>query len=113
MTTTARPDADPLMTATKLVASSGLASASALQRWMRISFREASDLLDAMHQRGIVGPADGSKARDVFVRCCEQCGRVGKRGFQTLAAPDIPPITVCTAKAACQKRWPKPARDDD
>ncbi|MFF4090363.1 DNA translocase FtsK [Streptomyces nigra] len=113
MTTVARPDADPLTTATALVASSQHAAPSALQRWMGISFREAADLLDAMHQRGLVGPADGSKARDVFVRRCEQCGRVGRRGFQTLAneEQDVP-ITVCANKVACRRRWPKPSRDE-
>jgi hypothetical protein len=43
---------------------------------------------------------------------CDQCGRTGTRLFETLTAPGFPPITLCTAKAACRKRWPKPARDD-
>ncbi|MEU6342177.1 hypothetical protein ABZ883_14695 [Streptomyces sp. NPDC046977] len=43
---------------------------------------------------------------------CEQCGRTGSRGFRTLTAPDIKPITVCANKAACRKRWPKPAIDE-
>jgi hypothetical protein len=47
------------------------------------------------------------------VRRCEQCGREGTRFFTTLAAPGVAPITVCTAKAACRKRRPKPPRDDD
>lgn len=99
--------------ALRLVASRQLAAPSALQRWMRISFARAANLLNELEQRGHVGPADGSKARTVHVRRCEQCGRIGKRGFRTLAAEerDIR-ITVCANKSACRKRWPKPARDD-
>ncbi|MFF7147536.1 hypothetical protein ACFZAO_05615 [Streptomyces griseoaurantiacus] len=44
---------------------------------------------------------------------CEQCGRTGTRGFRTLTDDEHNVrITVCTAKTACRKRWPKQARDD-
>lgn len=43
---------------------------------------------------------------------CDQCGRTGTRLFQTLTAPGVPPITVCTAKAACRQRRPKPPVDE-
>ncbi|MEV3947002.1 DNA translocase FtsK [Streptomyces halstedii] len=102
----------PLERAIELVATHQHGAVSALQRWMQISFREASDLMERMHQLGHVGPAFGSRARDVYVRRCEQCGRIGKRSFTVLEAPGIAPITVCTAKAACRKRWPKPLVDD-
>ena len=99
--------------ALRLVASRRLASASALQRWMRISFARANNLLDELHNRGYVGPADGSKARTLHVRYCEQCGRVGKRGFRTLSNDEHGiRITECSNRRACRKRWPKPARDD-
>ncbi|WP_037825074.1 MULTISPECIES: DNA translocase FtsK [unclassified Streptomyces] len=101
----------PLERAIELVATHQHGAASALQRWMRIGFREASDLMDQMHQLGYVGPASGSHARDVYVRHCDQCGRIGKRSFTVLEAPEIAPITVCTNKAACRKRWPKPPTD--
>lgn len=100
--------------ALRLIASRQLAAPTALQRWMRITFARAANLLDELEKRGHVGPADGTKARTVYVRCCEQCGRIGRRGFRTLASEEQDVrITVCTAKAACRKRWPKPARDDD
>ncbi|MFF3998554.1 DNA translocase FtsK [Streptomyces cyaneofuscatus] len=102
----------PLERAIELVATHQHGAVSALQRWMRISFREANDLMDQMHQLGHVGPAFGSHARDVYVRRCDQCGRIGKRAFSVLEAPGIAPITVCTAKTACRKRWPKPPVDD-
>lgn len=96
-----------------LIASRRLAAPSALQRWMGISFRHATELLDELHRQGWVGPADGSKARDVHARYCEQCGRVGRRGFRTLSNDerDIE-ITECANRAACRKRWPNPPRDD-
>ncbi|CAM5249846.1 hypothetical protein SGLAM104S_01599 [Streptomyces glaucescens] len=97
-----------------LVASAQFAAVSAVQRWMRISFRQANALLDELERRGFVGPADGSRARNVFVRRCEQCSRIGKRGFKTLASEEHDvQITVCSNRAACRKRWPRPARDDD
>lgn len=100
--------------ALRLVASRNLAAASAVQRWMRLSFRDASALLDELERRGFVGPAEGSRARDVLVRYCEQCGRIGKRGFHTLRNDEHGiRITECSNRAACRKRWPKPAHDSD
>ena len=107
MTTT--PDHE-VAEALRLVASRHLAAASALQRWMRIPFARATALLDELEQQGHVGPADGSKSREVYVRYCEQCRRIGKRGFKNFIDPSI---TVCANKNACRKRWPTPARDDD
>lgn len=100
--------------ALRLVASRNLAAASAVQRWMRISFRDASALLDELERRGFVGPAEGSRARHILARHCEQCGRIGKRGFRALRNDEHGiQITECSNRAACRKRWPKPARDDD
>jgi hypothetical protein len=80
---------------------------------MRISFRQAAALLDQLEQRGHVGPAIGSQARDVYVRCCEQCGRIGRRGFQVLVDEEHGiRVTQCANRQACRKRWPKPQRDD-
>ncbi|MEU5490324.1 DNA translocase FtsK [Streptomyces sp. NPDC020196] len=102
----------PLEQATRLVASNQLAATSALQRWMRISFRESSDLLNQMQELGHVGPAEGSRAREVYVRRCEQCGRVGRRSFRTHSSFDIR-VTVCANTTACRKRWPKHPVDDE
>ncbi|MFF3300941.1 hypothetical protein [Streptomyces sp. NPDC002908] len=52
-------------------------------------------------------PADGPD-----LKRCEQCGRVGIRLFETLKTHGWKPITVCSAKAACRKRWPKQQTDD-
>lgn len=95
-----------------LVASRQLAAPSALQRWMRITFARAVNLLNELEQRGHVGPADGSKAREIYVRYCEQCGRIGKRGYRNLIG-EHGSLTECSNRAACRKRWPETARDDD
>ncbi|MFJ9671402.1 DNA translocase FtsK [Streptomyces sp. NPDC101221] len=95
-----------------LIAAGNHAAVSAVQRWLRISFRDANAILDELEKRGAVGPAFGSRAGAVYVRRCEQCGRIGKRGFQTIGA-DEHTVTQCVARTACRKRWPKPARDDD
>jgi S-DNA-T family DNA segregation ATPase FtsK/SpoIIIE len=58
---------DPLFDeAVKFVIDSGQASTSALQRRFRIGFSRAGRLIDVMEREGIIGPADGSKPREVL-----------------------------------------------
>jgi S-DNA-T family DNA segregation ATPase FtsK/SpoIIIE len=54
--------------AARLVVSEGKASASFLQRRMRIGFSRAARLIDLMEREGLLGPAQGSKPREVLVR---------------------------------------------
>ncbi len=49
-----------------VVISSGKASASLLQRRLRVGYARAARLLDILEQRGVVGPAEGAKPRDVY-----------------------------------------------
>jgi S-DNA-T family DNA segregation ATPase FtsK/SpoIIIE len=61
-------DADPLLSqAVDIVRRSDKASASLLQRRLRIGYARAARILDQMEDRGIVGPADGSRFREVLV----------------------------------------------
>jgi S-DNA-T family DNA segregation ATPase FtsK/SpoIIIE len=53
--------------AVRFVVQSGQASTSMLQRRFRIGFSRAGRLVDMMEQDGIVGPADGSKPREILV----------------------------------------------
>jgi DNA segregation ATPase FtsK/SpoIIIE, S-DNA-T family len=58
---------DPLFDeAVKFIIDSGQASTSALQRRFRIGFSRAGRLIDTMEREGIIGPADGSKPREVL-----------------------------------------------
>lgn len=60
-------DNDPLYDeARELVLQAGKASASYLQRRLRVGYARAARLLDIMEAKGIVGPADGAKPREVF-----------------------------------------------
>ena len=53
--------------AVRFVVQSGQASTSMLQRRFRIGFSRAGRLIDMMEQDGIIGPADGSKSREILV----------------------------------------------
>ena len=52
--------------AKRTVTESGKASASLLQRRLKVGYARAARLLDEMEEAGIVGPADGAKPREVF-----------------------------------------------
>ncbi|HET9228565.1 MAG TPA: DNA translocase FtsK, partial [Thermoanaerobaculia bacterium] len=54
--------------AAKLVVTERQASASFLQRRMRVGFSRAARLIDMMEREGLLGPAQGSKPREVLVR---------------------------------------------
>lgn len=73
------PDAGPsnsedseFKDAVRVVVEGGKASTSLLQRRLRIGYGKASRIIDEMEERGIIGPADGSRPREVLVSSMDE-----------------------------------------
>ncbi len=73
-------DDELLPQALDIVVETGYASVSLLQRRMKLGYPRAARLIDALHEKGFIGPFDGSKPRKVLITQGQLLERKAREG---------------------------------
>lgn len=84
-------DDDMYEDAKQTVVQAGKASASLLQRRLRVGYARAARLLDLLEEQGVIGPADGAKPRDVLMGLDSGFGPVASTPMNQDRPPQGPP----------------------
>lgn len=83
--------------AKELVVLAGKASASLLQRRLKVGYARAARLLDILEEKGVIGPGDGAKPREVYIR---SDGTIAKEPVMTVGSADLSGVSGMNADTA-------------